>query len=413
MKVTDPTKLNLFKKLGVETKNIKKYQTIDELIKYPPLMTLGQVRQDVQMTLDNNPIKVKKGTVLAMPLSSYLSMKKTSGEKKKTILKPFRTTFDQIFKRYRGQDLTNKKILIWRGGGFGDLLFIQPIIKHLKRLYPSCEITIASYVRFLNIYGDYPDGLISHVLPVPFSHKFLLDNHYHLTFEGAIERCKEAETLNVYDLLAKVAGLKIDMTDDYYDLELIPNQKIVDEIKNLLPNNFVIIQMKASSPIRMMTDKKWVKIIEGLNAIGKKVVLIDKAERSSYYDNFIKANKLDPTMVKNCSGISKSINHAVAIMSFSDGVIGVDSSFTHMAAALKKPVVGIYASFLGENRMKYYKKAAWVEPTVKLCGKQPCFYHSEERFLCPTLYKRTTPCCFDNIDENEVVEKYKNLTETN
>jgi len=61
------------------------------------------------------------------------------------------------------------------------------------------------------------------------------------------------------------------------------------------------------------------------------------------YNAFIKAYNLDKDKVKNLCGLSESINHATAIISKSDGVVGVDSAYTHMGNALKKPVVGIYA----------------------------------------------------------------------
>lgn len=408
----DKPKQILFKSLGVDPGSIKKVDTIDELLKKPPLMVLGQVRDEISMSMDNHPVKLKKGTVLAMPLSTFMNIRKTSKDKR-TVMKPYRTPFHKVFKRYRGQDLSYKRLLVWRGGGFGDLVFMSPLIKHIKRLYPTCQITTASYYRFLPIYADYPQGLVDRVLPVPFSAKFLYENDYHLTFEGAVERCREAEHTNVYDLLAKVSGLDIDMADDFYNLELCPNQNILKEIKNVLPENYVIVQMRASSPIRMLPQEKWVKIIKGITDLGKKVVFIDRPNMSYYYNAFIKANDLDKDKVRNMCSTSASINHATAIISQSDGIIGVDSAFTHMGNALKKPVLGIYASFKGWLRMKYYKNADWVEPTRQICEKQPCFYHNEEKFKCPAIQKGKTPFCFNSIDEEEVIEKFKKLLENN
>lgn len=410
MKQLPKNKENLFKNLGVNHNNVKKVNTVEDLLKEPPLMVLGQVRDNIQMNMDKQPVKLKKGTVLTMPLSTFLEIRKTH-ETKRTVLKPFRTKFSQIFKRYRGQDLSYKRILIWRGGGFGDLCFIMPIIKKIKKLYPTCQITTASYSRFVPIYADYPPGLVDKIVPVPFSHKFLFNNHYHLTFEGAVERTREAEHLNVYDLLAKVAGLDIDMTDDDYKLELCPNPKILEHIKNVLPDNYVVFQIRASSPIRMMSHQKWAKIIKGINDLGKKVVFIDRPNMSHYYKAIIENNNLDKDKVFNMSGISENINFATAIISKSDGVIGVDSAFTHMGSALNKPVVGIYASFRGHLRMKYYKNAEWVEPTEKRCEKQPCFYHGNEKMKCPAITTGKHPFCFESINEEEVIEKFKRLLE--
>lgn len=399
---------SLLKNLGLDMSKLRKVQTIEELIKEPPLMVAAQVKHDIQMNTGSQPLNLKKGTSLIMPLSTFMNTKRTSDGRRAT-LKPYRHPFKTLFRRYRGQDLNYKRLLIWRGGGFGDLMFLQPIIKHIKRLYPTCQITTASYPRFIPIYADFPKDLITNVLPVPFSTKFLYDNHYHLTFEGAIERCIEAQNLNVYDLLSKVAGFEIDFTDDYYKLELSPNKKIMEKFKHNLPENFVVIQMRASSPIRMMSDDKWANIIRRIIDLGKKIMFLDRPDLNAYYLHFRDKYNLPKDKVYSRCNECVNINHGIAIMSKSDGIVAIDSAFTHIGVALNKPVVGIYGSFKGWLRMKYYKNADWVDTEDKVCKYQPCFFHHEEKFRCPSITNKKHPACLETINEDLVIEKVKKL----
>jgi len=398
----------MLKGLGIDASKLKKVETIDELINDIPLMVTAQVKHNIKMGTGAQPLDLKKGTTIVMPLSTFMNTKRTS-DNRRSVLKPYRHSFKTLFRRYRGQELHGKRLLMWRGGGYGDIMMISPVLKHIKRLYPTCQITTASFPRFVNIYADFPKDLISNVLPVPFSAKFLYDNHYHLTFEGAIERCKEAQNMNAYDLFSKVAGFDIDFTDDYYKPELYPNEKIMEKFKYNLSEDFVVVQMRASSPVRMLSEDKWARIITRINKLGKKVIFLDRPDLHSYYLHFRDRYNLDKDMVISRCQDCVNINHGIAIMSKSDGIVAIDSAFTHIGVALDKPVLGIYGSFKGELRMKYYKNSDWVDADEKVCKYQPCFFHHEEKFKCPSIKNGKCPACLETINEDLVIEKFKKL----
>jgi len=40
--------------------------------------------------------------------------------------------FETVYKPYKGEDLTGKKIMVFRTGGIGDIFFINPVFRHLK-----------------------------------------------------------------------------------------------------------------------------------------------------------------------------------------------------------------------------------------------------------------------------------------
>lgn len=398
---------NILKKLHIDRSKIRKVNTVKELIKEPPLMVMARVVRDSNLgPQGERNLRIKKGSVLTMPFGTYMTACRTKDRNK--VLKPDKKSFAQCFKRYYGHDMTGKNLLIWRSGGFGDLLFLQPIIKHIKKLYPTCQITFASFGRFLGLLSDYPEGLVDKVIPVPFSANHLYNNDRHMIFEGIIERCGDAERFNAYDMMDKVVGLDIDHTLDEYKIELTPNKELLKEVETSLPSKFVVVQMRASSPIRMMSEEKWARVVNRIIESGKKVVVIDRPQYKDFYSRFMKAYNIDSGKFFNLSSVSKTINHAVTIISKSDGVVGIDSAFTHIGAALDKPVLGLYGAFLGKLRLSYYKNAEWVQSKPK-CKRAQCFWHHENKFKCESLLAGHAPECMECLDEEEIMEKFNRL----
>jgi ADP-heptose:LPS heptosyltransferase len=402
----------ILRSVGIDPKEIEKstiVEKLEDLLDSPPYMVLAQVFVNCDMLFDNRiRFPLRKGSVIVIPLDAFLNSKRDSVTRK-IHLKPYRKFFSEYFRRYRGQNLENKTLLIWRWGGLGDLLFIQPIVKYLKEKYPTCKIVLASAVQNRDLLELWPKGLIDTITDMPFKKEFLTEADYHLSFEGTIERCKESHFINSYDVFSKFANIPVDLTNDKYQIELISDKKTEQEVTPFVPENTIILQIRATSPIRMMELSKWKIIIDGILDLGFNVGFLDDAVYSNIYDNLFVEYNLDRSRVFNLSLQSKDIKHAISILNLSAGVVGVDSAFIHIAAALKKPVVGIYGPFLGETRMKYYKNASWVEPKETECPLFPCFFHHFQTNNCPFVRSRQPVKCLQAISESSVLDKIKEL----
>lgn len=399
---------NMCKKLGIDTKELRDdYSTIEELKKTTPGMVTCEVVRDATMVTEGHKLHMYKGRTIILPAGLYF--RGCKDQYGRSQLKPCNIKFNKYFRRYAGEDLTNKKILIWRQGGIGDIMFSQPVVKYLKTKYPTCKIHYACAPRFKSIFESWPEGLIDKILPVPFSIQDMIGCHYHVCFEGGIERTLEARTVNAYDIFAKMAGLEIDQTDPQYYPELIPNQESIDKFKDIIPENSVVVQIRASSPIRMMKIDKWVPIINNINKLGYHVLFVDSPLKTALYDTIIKQYNLNEHMVHNLSKKSESLTDGIAIISLSKGVIGVDSSNIHLGTALSKPVFGIYAPFIGSVRMSYYKNADWYDVTKCECKHMPCFSHETGKFKCPYLLEKQPVICLASADDNEIFEKFSKL----
>jgi len=393
-------------KLGVIVKHgeILKCDSIKELIKTPPNMALADAVGNGQLNADGVNIRILKGDTLCMTYSNYINTYKNQHTKKRH-LKPHKKKFKLFFKRYTGQDLNKKRLLIWRTGGIGDIMFSQPIVMYLKKKY-NCRIDYATSPPIMSLFDCWPKGLITKVIPMPFPKKHLIKSNYHLSFEGAIERCTQAETVNAYDIFNQVANLDID--PHKYPIKLTPPKDVVEKIRKDVPDNMILIQMRSSSAIRSMEAKRWIEIMNGLKDMGYTVGIIDNYRMSYVYEKIKEANKIEHVI--NMAPLSKNLTDGIAIMSLCKGLIGIDSSFTHLSAALNKPTFGIYGPFPGHIRMKYYKNVDWYDTEgYEECGKYPCFYHQEELSKCPFVSKRLPSGCLSSVDTTKVLEKFQNL----
>lgn len=406
-KVIESMLIKDFRKFGFNKQFLtRKYETVEEMKKSIPGVVLAESVSNAELRVGSEVINLKSGDLYIMPLDFYIRGF-TNGEF--FYLKPYKQRFEEYFRRYLGYDLNNKKILIWRVGGLGDLIFSQPLVQFLKKTYPSCYIGFATAPENRFLFKAWPDGLIDDISIIPFKLDYFSKFDYHLTFEGAIERCKESEKVNCYDIFKRVANVDFDVRD--YLPRLILDQEEVNKFKRFVPDNTILIQMRASSPLRMMATRKWIKIINKLAELGFHVAVIDSQDNQKMYDEFLIQQFGLKNKLTNLSKFSKTIYNGIHMLANCKGFIGIDSSFTHIAPAIGIPSVGIYGPFLGDLRMRYYKNADWVDASNydNICGRYPCFFHQSKVEICPYYSDHQPVGCLNSISENEVINKLLNL----
>ena len=389
-------------------------ESLDEIKASPPSYVCAKVKVKpwVRFDMGGRKLTLKYKEEVMVPLSFFMGNHKD--KKGRIILEPGSRTFMNRFRRYDGQDLTNKNLFIWRFGGIGDIMFCQPLVKHLKKKYPTCKILFATAPQNMGVFDFWPKGLIDQVVRIPFKSKYMDVCDYHITFEGSIERCKEAHELNCYDIFAKMAGVEFNPAD--YPLEAYPDQAIVDEVGSVIPPRTIAIQSRASSPLRVFPLPKVIELINSLSELGFYVGLIDASKEADKIESWLKSQRVNikhPEKVLNLAKLSKSLTHCVAILKSCEGSISTDSSVTHLSAAVGIPAIGMYGPFRGELRMKYYPMADWVNGSAEWneCGRAPCYAHDAQMHLCPYMKAGKFAGCLDCIKIEDVVEKFVNVYE--
>ena len=332
---------------------------------------------------------IRKKTRHVLNAASYEALN-DSGRRQRgsPVLKPDRLQFSKVYRPYRGDNLAGRTILFMRTGGCGDLLFLNPLLRHLKERWPTCRIKFASGAAYQSMLAGWP--WIDEVLSMPLSLSHFLKADYHAIFEGVIERCREAHTINAYELFAYWLNLRIPAD------ELRPLQKpalkevhIAREVLTkwgLREDNFILVQMRASSPIRSPNPGFWQRLLGQLR--GYPLVLTDEPRYAEAIDKLL-AGWGNPPGIYNYARHSNSFSQAISLASLSRLVLATDSALLHIGASVGKRVFGIYGPFPGRLRLATYPGADWVDAPAD-CA--PCFTHGHD------------PCrhagrqCFDNID---------------
>lgn len=398
--------------LGLKKDTVKHVEEIEQLRESPPNIIVAECARNVKFVQNwYKEQELKKKVKYVMGLGVFQQLQFDSRTNKK-LLKATNIKFNNIYKPYLGQDAEDKTILVFRTGGIGDLLFIQPNLRYLKEKYPTCIIQFACGPQYQPMVENW--DCVDEVCDLPFTLSRLQKADYHMLFEGVIERCKRAHDTNAYNLFSKWLGLNL--PDDL----LIPKQEakeeLLDDVKEVLNHwnveegSFIVMQLRASSPIRTPRHEFWVKIIDELNERGYPVLLTDNPRQAEKVDDFIKMLK-DDTMTFNYCKHSESIDYTIALTSLAKATIATDSALGHIAASLDVPCFGVYGPFPGQIRLKTYPKASWVDAT-RSCA--PCFIHGHRP--CPHSTTDGYSPCYDELigtDEKlkEVIDKFEELVQ--
>ena len=321
------------------------------------------------------------------------------------ILKPAEIQFKKIYKRYNGQKLDNKTLLVFRQGGIGDLLFIQPNLTYLKQKYPTCIIKFACGPQYQSMVKEWE--CVDKVLDLPFLVDELFKSDYHCVFEGVIERCKEAENTCSYNLFSKWLGLNL--PDELLIPKQKPNKELVDKSReflirsNIEEKDFILVQLRASSPIRTPDPKVWIKLIDMLTDKGHNIVITDNPLVSQDVNNVISQLK-NKEKVFNFSEYSLTIGNTIAITSLSKLVVSTDSALPHIAESLGIKSFVIMGPFTGRVRFSTYKNNDWIDVVKEECS--PCFQHGTQP--CKYAIPQYSPC-YNNLDYDVCIEKIERL----
>jgi len=392
------------KKFGNLQRKLKFVQKLEDLRADPPNIVVAEAVRNASFSqnyFSQQHLKKKQKYVMSVGVYQQLWYDPMRRWK---ILKPAAIKFSRIYNPYIGHDLTDKTILVTRTGGIGDLLFIQPNLTYLKEKYPTCKIIFACGPQYHAMVETW--DCIDELHTLPFNLSVMIKADYHVIFEGVIERCAEAKTVNAYKLFTRWLGL--DLPDERLRPKQEPKPDKLEAVKYWLKdrkiNDFTVMQLRASSPIRTPRPQFWRNIIHPLVRDGHTIVISDAPSMEKNLNEFIAT--LDPDVrdkVYNFSPHSPTLDFSIALTSLAKMSISPDSSFIHMATSLGIPGFGIYGAFTGHVRLTTYKNVDWIQSPAQ-CA--PCFIHG------PNPCSKATaghPICYDQIDIDECLEKIKGL----
>lgn len=293
-------------------------------------------------------------------------------------------------KQYKGEDLTDKNLLVYRRGGLGDMLFIEPSIRALKDKYPSCKISVATQrgEPLLN------NPAIYKIYDYPFDLEIMQANDYHLYYSDILEGGMDiAKTMSAVDIFSKVSCIKLTDTKPKIYLDKLEIDCAKNTFKNLGITNkdyVVMIQLESSSLIRNIPVNKLRVIVDKLaNDINVKILLVGNSPQQSNYAHLYKGSHKN---VIPCT--TYTARQIIALSNESSILIAPDSFLIQIFGALNKPMVGVYNAFSSSLRMSQFKNAIGLDVMVA-CS--PCHMYTQ------SCLKGNPPPCFSQIKPDDIL----------
>jgi hypothetical protein len=106
---------------------------------------------------------------------------------------------------YPSENYNERKILIMRAGGFGDLVLLTPVLREIKRLWPTCILQVSTMPHYASVLAGL--SYVDEVLPYPLPYDDAYGTGPKVYLENAIERNPRAKTLHMTELFAEIAGI--------------------------------------------------------------------------------------------------------------------------------------------------------------------------------------------------------------
>ncbi|MBZ0273760.1 glycosyltransferase family 9 protein [bacterium] len=306
-------------------------------------------------------------------------------------------------RQYAGEDLNGRTVLLWRNGGYGDLLMITPAIRELKRRYPLARIKFATVDRYRSVLAGNPD--IDEIVSVPFPAAALSSVDFLLTFNNTIESSTDAALPGVDIFAARACvTLAADNRVPVYNVSPARADAIAKTLAAFAPVEglpWVAIQMRASSPVRTYP-------LDALKRVAWKLA------QSSYVFLFSDRPKdftqdLRRAGIVNLCGVLPDMADVAAALAGCDALVAPDSSLVHYAAALGVPTIALYGPFPGAIRTKDYPLCTTLEVDRAAWPCAPCLLHGHAP--CPKAVergRRDSPC-FETLPPRAVVAAVRDI----
>jgi ADP-heptose:LPS heptosyltransferase len=300
------------------------------------------------------------------------------------------------FRKYEGQDLTNKRLMAFRSGGVGDLAFLSPVFRYLKKKYPGCFIRVATGCR------QPLEGLleIDELYDMPFEASLLSTVDFAVFFQGILESgsevSKRTHAVDMFFSYFGIDSLQFPKEDKvprlYFKKEELDWLKQTTANIGIKDDNYVIgIQMEPSAPVRTFPKEKMKPIVDLLSQEENAKVVLIGSEQQEAVGKFFKGN--NPNVIL---ATRYTVRQSIVLANRYDLVISPDTFMVQVAGALDKPQIGLYGPFPSEVRMKYFKNAIGLDPSTACT---PCFKHD----FRPCVKGNPSPC-FSQINVDDILQ---------
>lgn len=259
----------------------------------------------------------------------------------------------------RTSDWNNRDLWLSRGGGWGDLLALTPVIREINDRWPDCRLHVAMGDQYFGLF--YGLNVIEEMLPIPFDALIMM-----VDFEELVEGHPDGQTTHIIDLFAKKAGIELTVPEIHYKWQ---PAELASAFK-MFPKNDktrIAVQFLASALYRSYPQMQLV-----IKELAK--------ENEIFIFGFPGQVEFKPyPNVTNLMEHHFSFRQSAAILGTCDICIAPDSSLVHLCAALNIPCLALYGPIPSSLRIS-------GDSVIAMDGKAPCapcFFHANKSIDFP------------------------------
>jgi ADP-heptose:LPS heptosyltransferase len=277
------------------------------------------------------------------------------------------------------QDLDGMHIWLVRVGGYGALLMLTPVVRHMRAKWPKAVIHVARSDQYVGIFDGWGENIIEESLPIDVANG--LDSPFQSTivisFESWLEGHPNATKVHASQHFADKLDINLDgdHTPSFYPTEL--EAKMAEQEYPRGNRRRIGVQLRARTLHRSYPFM--IEVIERLLAKDCEVLLFGAPGSIS-----LPEGRFRPEEVINTTRPGMSFRRSASVLKTCDAVIAPDSCFVPLAAALDVPCVGLYAPFPANLRGSG-KRMKGIQG-VGECN--PCFYAATH----PADFPAGMPC---------------------
>lgn len=276
------------------------------------------------------------------------------------------------------EDWSGRRVLFYRSGALGDLLFCTPTLREIKYRWPSCEITFACIKQNQSVLENNPD--IDHLVEYPMAlDDFAKFDAYFVISDTIHDGNPATHTKHAVDIILDMGGLTTENKELRYEVTFEERAAAWARFPKSSRSR-IGIQYQASIPSRTWPKSHLIEFTKQAISDGFEVVILAPpgatgAIKADSPPHLLLADRCEPPL---------SLRESIALLSTCDGFVGSDSLFLHVAGALSIPAIGLFGSFPSDLRTKYAAsiKAIDGEPLRRDRSLQPCnpCFHSFRTF---------------------------------
>ncbi|WP_155420101.1 glycosyltransferase family 9 protein [Burkholderia cepacia] len=307
-------------------------------------------------------------------------------------------------KQSTGVRLKERRILVTRAmGGIGDLLMMTPGLLAMKKKYPNAAVDFAVPKSFHAILADLPGIRLLDIDEESIEiHKYKRWINLTDCPAGKVESRQypnvRQNRIEIFARSMGVSKLNLRRTTGFLPFYRVQDDEREWAIKYLQKVNPEGLPVIGVQPFAADSYRNWPYMEKLVEELSKKycVLVFHHEPLAGYqFNNVIK--------------VVEPLRNGIALANLCERLIVLDSSFLHIAAALKIPTIAVFGAISGRLRTKDYPNIQLLAPSKKEFPCYPCWRH--EHKPCHLTNGRES-ICLRSISVDSVVSGLdKNLTQ--